>query len=320
MIWFGVLGPLEVRADDHPVRLQGPRQEKALVRLLLDAGHVVTVDRLLDVVWEKPPASARRQVQDLVTRLRRTLVGAGAADDLIMTVRGGYRLRPVSGGLDARTFDELVTKARETAPSDTAEAAATFRRALLLWRGEPLTGVGGQYFENAARALTERRLAVWEECLALELALGRHHEVTAELLALVDRHPFRESLVGLLMRATAEAGRLADALEIYRGLRVRLADELGLDPGPELRRLHDTLLRSETGSGARTISAPAPARVPAMLPLDAYGFTGRRAELAWLDRVLAEAGRQPTAVVVSAVSGTAGVGKTALAVHWAHRV
>ncbi|WP_206061545.1 AfsR/SARP family transcriptional regulator [Nonomuraea basaltis] len=324
-IWFGVLGPLEVRADGRPVRLHGPRQERALAALLLDAGQAVTIDRLLDSVWEDPPATARRQVQDLVTRLRRTLVGVGAADDLIMTVRGGYRLRPAPGCLDSRTFDDLVSKGRETAPADAAAAAATFRRALLLWRGEPLTGVGGQRFENAARALQERQMAVWEECLALELSLGRHQEVTAELLALVDRHPFRESLVGLLMRATAEAGRLADALEIYRGLQARLADELGLDPGPELRRQHDALLCSGPGSGephsdTTPPGGPVTDRVAAMLPLDAYGFTGRQPELAWLDGVLAGAGRQPTAVVVSAVSGTAGVGKTALAVHWAHRV
>ncbi|MGP3918816.1 AfsR/SARP family transcriptional regulator [Nonomuraea sp. 10N515B] len=331
-IWFGVLGPLEVRADGRPVGLHGPRQERALAALLLEAGQVVTVDRLLDSMWENPPATARRQVQDLVTRLRRTLVGAGAADNLIMTVRGGYLLRPAPGCLDSQTFDELVTKARQTAPADAAAAAATFRQALLLWRGEPLTGVDGPRFENAARALQERQMVVWEECLTLELSLGRHQEVIAELLALVDRHPFRESLVGLLMRATADAGRLADVLEIYRGLRARLTGELGLDPGPELRRLHDALLRCEPDPGdGSPLWEPGPSdesprwepvtgRVPAMLPLDAYGFTGREAELAWLDGVLAGAGRQPTAVVVSAVSGTAGVGKTALAVHWAHRV
>ncbi|MEV8632286.1 BTAD domain-containing putative transcriptional regulator [Streptosporangium sp. NPDC051023] len=337
MVWFGILGPLEVKVNGRPITLHGPRQERALAALLLSADQVVPIDRLVDVVWEEPPASARRQVQDLVTRLRRTLVAAGAAPDLITTRRAGYLLRPDDGGLDTGTFTGLVTSARETVPVDAAAAVAGFRGALLLWRGRPLAGIDGRAFETAAETWQERRLAVVEECLALELSLGRNREVVAEAMALVEQHPFRESLVGLLMRALHDAGRLADALEAYRALRGRLADELGLDPCADLNRLHDTLLSSEPEAREppephpRDVSAPvtvrasaAPAsqaRQPAaLLPLDVYGFVGRTAELERLDALLDTAEYQPTAVVVSALSGTVGVGKSTLAVHWAHRV
>ncbi|MEV3984151.1 BTAD domain-containing putative transcriptional regulator [Nonomuraea sp. NPDC049758] len=313
--WFGMLGPMDVRVAGRPLALHGPRQERTLAALLLDADRVVTVDQLVDVVWEEPPASARRQIQDLVTRLRRTLADAGAAPGLITTQRAGYLLRPGERGLDARTFESLTVAARQTARADPAGAVAGYREALSLWRGPFLAGVRGRAFEGAARIWQERRLAAVEECLALELSLGRHHEVTAEALTLVEQHPYRESLVELLMRALHGAGRLADALDAYRALRRRLADELGLDPGAGLRRLHDTLLRSQT-----VPAAPASGHVAAMLPPGVYGFAGRAAELARLDALLAAAGEQPAAVVVAAVTGTAGVGKTALAVHWAHRV
>ncbi|MFI6924621.1 AfsR/SARP family transcriptional regulator [Nonomuraea spiralis] len=315
--WFGMLGPMDVRVGGRRVALHGPRQERTLAALLLDADRVVTVDQLVDVVWEEPPASARRQIQDLVTRLRRTLVDAGAAPGLITTQRAGYLLHPGERGLDARTFESLTAAARQTARADTAAAVAGYREALSLWRGPFLAGIRGRAFEGAARIWQERRLAAVEECLALELSTGRHHEVTAEALELVEQHPYRESLVELLMRALHGTGRLADALDAYRALQKRLADELGLDPGADLRRLHDTLLRSQTE--AVPVAHPA-GHVAAMLPPGVYGFAGRAAELARLDSLLAAAGEQPAGVVIAAVTGTAGVGKTALAVHWAHRV
>ncbi|MFF4189810.1 BTAD domain-containing putative transcriptional regulator [Nonomuraea sp. NPDC001831] len=308
---------MDVRVGDRPVVLQGARQERTLATLLLDAGRVVTVDQLVDVVWDEPPASARRQIQDLVTRLRRQLVDAGAAPGLITTQRAGYLLEPGEHGLDTRAFEALAAAARRTAAQDPAGAVAGYREALSLWRGAFLAGIRGQPFEGAARIWQERRLAVVEECLTLELSLGRHHEVTAEALALVEQHPYRESLVELLMRALHGSGRLADALDVYRALRRRLADELGLDPGADLRRLHDVLLRSQAGA---VPAAQSSGHVAAMLPPGVYGFAGRDAELARLDGLLAGAAEQPTALVVAAVTGAPGVGKTALAVHWAHRV
>ncbi|MFI6316777.1 BTAD domain-containing putative transcriptional regulator [Nonomuraea sp. NPDC050556] len=294
-VWFAVLGPLDVQVDGVGVPLSGRRQERVLAALLLEAGQTVTFDHLVDRVWDTPPATARRQIQDLVTRLRRTLTLAGAPADLIVTQRSGYLLRPQPGGLDTQVFEELVARAQHSAPE---EAVPALRSALRLWRGEPLPGLG---FDGEAAAWQERRLSALEQCLNLETSLGRHQEVVTEVLPLVERHPLREPLVGVLMRALAAAGRLAEALDVYRALRARLAEELGLDPGAALRELHQSLLH---GTSTR--------QIPALLPQGLSGFTGREQELAALDGILAEP-------AIAVVSGTAGVGKSALAVHWAHR-
>ncbi|NBE98585.1 MULTISPECIES: AfsR/SARP family transcriptional regulator [unclassified Nonomuraea] len=326
-LWFGVLGPLDVRARGRRIPLHGPRQERALAALLLNAGHAVTVDRLVDIVWEKPPASARRQIQDLVSRLRLALADAGADSAVITTVRGGYVLRPGAGELDATEFERLVAAAREAEPE---HAATVLRKALALWRGEPLSGVDCPALAGDVRTLQEKRLAAWEEWAKLELAARRHHEVIAELTALVERHPLRESLVASLMRASAAAGRAADALEVYHRARERLREELGLDPGTELRNLYERVLRA-----AEPAPPPVPGPVPGpepspepssppvaafQLPMDAFGFVGRGGELSRLDALLEHAALQPTAVAMAVVSGSGGVGKTTLVTHWAHRV
>jgi DNA-binding SARP family transcriptional activator/tetratricopeptide (TPR) repeat protein len=318
-VWFGILGPLEVRAGDRLVPLNGQRMERALAALLLDAGQVVTIDHLVDVVWDEPPSTAPHQVRDLVTRLRRILVGAGAPADIIATRRGGYLLRLEADSLDAHTFDRMVTSARDVAGTQAATAVATLRRALGLWRGEPLAGIRGPLVDTAARIWCERRLAVREECLTLELALGHYHDTTSELVALVAKHPLRESLVGLLMEALVADGRRSDALDAFHALRKRLADEMGIDPSCDLQRLYTVILRAEPQPSPQPTAAQA-GDVPAQLPLGVYGFTGRTSHVAQLDALLESAGGQSTALVVAVLSGTAGVGKTALAVHWAHRV
>ncbi|WP_166427601.1 AfsR/SARP family transcriptional regulator [Nonomuraea mesophila] len=351
-LWFGVLGPLDVRARGQRIPLHGPRQERALAALLLNAGHAVTVDRLVDVVWKDPPASARRQIQDLVSRLRRALADAGADEAVITTVRGGYVLRPGAGELDATEFERLVAAARESEPE---YAATVLRKALGLWRGEPLSGVDCPALAGDVRTLQEKRLAAWEEWAKLELAAHRHHEVITELTALVERYPLRESLVASLMRAMAAAGRAADALDLYHRAREQLREELGLDPGTELRTLYEHVLRAaEPGPPPGPPSGPPPAPPPApplgpplgpvvpepppspqppqppqppsppvaasQLPMDAFGFVGRGDELSRLDALLEHAALQPTAVAMAVVSGSAGVGKTTLVTHWAHRV
>ncbi|MEO3790675.1 BTAD domain-containing putative transcriptional regulator [Nonomuraea sp. B10E15] len=314
-LWFGVLGPLDMRAGGRKIPLHGPRQERALAALLLSAGHAVTVDRLIEVVWEEPPASARRQIQDLVSKLRRALAAAGAGGDVITTVRGGYQLRSGAGRLDATEFEELVASARDAEP---AHAAAVLRQALALWRGDPLGGVDCPALAGDVRTLQEKRLAAWEEWAKLELAAGRHHEVTAELTALVERHPLRESLVASLMRAMTAAGRAADALDAYHRAREKLRDELGLDPGKELQTLYERILRAaEPGP---LPEQPPPPVAASQLPMDAFGFVGRGGELSRLDGLLDHAALQPTAVAMAVVSGSAGVGKTVLVTHWAHRV
>src|SRR5256885_7386770 len=182
--------------------------------------------------------------------------------------------------------------------------------ALSLWRGAALAGTPGGLIEAAAAGLDEQRLAVLEECLSLDLALGRDQEVVAELAGLVAEHPLRERVRGLLMQALYRSGRRAEALEVYRRGRQILVEELGLEPGAELRDLERAILADDP-------LAPAPGPPPAQLPAGPDHFTGRTGYLAALDALLAErAGRTPVAIV----AGAPGVGKTALAVHWAHRV
>jgi DNA-binding SARP family transcriptional activator/tetratricopeptide (TPR) repeat protein len=344
LIEFRILGQLQVWAGQTRLRLQGARQERLLAMLLLDAGRVVPIDRLVTAVWERePPPTAYHQVQNLATQLRRTLVAAGAGDGVLATERGGYRLSVGADGLDAARFDGLVRSARGQRGSDAGAAVAAFRAALALWRGDTLAGVHGAAVEAAAASWDERRLAVWEECLALELELGRHADLIAELTALASEHPFRERLIELLMIALYRCGRQSEALTAYRRLRERLADELGIDPSPVASRLNDAILRRDPsvglGGGAEVavrlagrqpgpaangppgppaIGSSGPPR-PAQLPAEVASFVGREAEVRQLDRWAAQAGPGAPVVIV-AITGTAGVGKTALAVHWAHRV
>ncbi|HEY6597000.1 MAG TPA: BTAD domain-containing putative transcriptional regulator [Asanoa sp.] len=310
---FRVLGPLEVRSGGRLIDVGGARQRRILAALLLHANRAVSLSRLVEVAWDHdPPATARRQVQNRVAALRRVLTPAGGFID---AHDAGYVLRVDPPALDAVAFDRLVERGRATADP------RLLREALLLWRGPALSGLGGTLLEREAIGLEESRLAAQEDCLELELAEAAHARIVAELGTLVAEHPLRERLVGLLMVALYRCGRQADALLAYAGLAGRLAEELGIDPSPDLRRLHEAVLREDSSLALPTppVKAASGAVPPSQLPADVYGFTGRTGELARLDRLLCD-GQTERAVVVSVVSGTAGVGKTALAVHWAHQV
>jgi DNA-binding SARP family transcriptional activator/tetratricopeptide (TPR) repeat protein len=277
---------------------------------------------VIDAVWQDdPPATARRQIQNEISALRRAFAGAGAQDVTpIETDRHGYRISPCPGELDAQVFADLVAEARDLARRDEPAAAAKLREALGLWRGPVLLGLAGGAVEAAAVRLAEQRLAAFEQCIDLELGLGRHRELVGEVAELVTAHPLRERLVGQLMLALHRCGRQAEALEAYGRLRSRLSDELGLSPGTALRELHGAILRDdaavEPAAGPPPTEAAAP-EVPAQLLADVPFFTGRQAYLDQLDGLL-PAGTA-SAVVVSTIAGMAGVGKTALAVHWGHR-
>ncbi len=332
---FRILGPLEVWLDDSRLQLRGRRQAKVLAALLVEAGRVVQLSRLVDAGWEgDPPATARHQVQDLVARLRRALVAGGAAPDVLRTESGGYLLDVPAESVDARRFERLVGTARELARGgDPAASVVVLRQALALWRGPALAGIGSTALAAAAAGWEERRLAAWEDCLGRELELGRHADVVGELAELAERQPYRERPVELIMLALYRSGRRPEALAAYRRLADRLREELGLDPSTELRGRHEQMLRGDssldppppdpTPAGA---PGPPPDRLqppgrpgsPAQLPADVPTFTGRRAELDRLDELLAA--EQSTAMPICAVIGPAGVGKTALAVHWAHRI
>jgi DNA-binding SARP family transcriptional activator/tetratricopeptide (TPR) repeat protein len=309
LVEFRILGPLEVRDDGRVLDIGGPRDRRILAALLLDGNRVVPLHRLVEAAWDgRPPATAERQVRNRVAALRAQLTAAGAH---IETEGHGYRLRIAPGKLDADVFDDLVARGRAAADP------ALLRAALALWRGPALAGLGGVAGRGGlggvggtlaarAAALEDRRLAAIEDRVALDLAAG-DHDCVDELRALVAAHPLRERLVGQLMTALHRSGRVAEALAVYDALAARLADELGLDPSPEVRRLRETVARE-----------PA-ALTPQQLPAGVAGFTGREADLAALDRFLADS-QTDRAVVISAIAGTAGVGKTALALHWAHRV
>jgi DNA-binding SARP family transcriptional activator/Flp pilus assembly protein TadD len=308
---FRLLGPLEVRAGGRTLDLGGLRQRRVLAALLLNADRVVALPHLIDAAWDDdPPATAQRQVQNRVGALRAVLTRAGRFID---TEGAGYRLRVDPDELDLLVFEELTRRGRAAAD------AGLLRQALGLWRGPALSGLGGDLLGRKAAALDEQHLAVWEECLELELAAGAHSRVVNELGALVAEHPLRERPVGLLMTALYRCGRQAEALSAYRELAHRLAEELGIDPSPELRRLQESVLRADPALDAPAPPAVAAPVVPAQLPADVWGFTGRVSDLARLDAMLSD-GQAGRAVIISAIAGTAGVGKTALAVHWAHRV
>jgi DNA-binding SARP family transcriptional activator/tetratricopeptide (TPR) repeat protein len=296
---FRILGPLRVTLAGRELPIVGHRQRRLLAALLLGHGRPVPIDRLVAATWDgTPPATAQRLVRNLVAQLRARLTRSGA---LIDTAGTGYQLRLRPGELDADAFADLAQRGR--ADSD----PTVLRRALRLWRGPALADVRGTHLRERAAVLDEERLTVWEDCLELELAGDRADDALPELEELVARHPLRERLVGMLMVALQRTGRTTEAAQVYRELADRLAEELGIDPSPALRRLHDAVYRK-------------PQRfVPAQLPADIRAFTGRHADLAALDRLIAN-GQSGTAPMIATIVGTPGVGKTALAVHWAHRV
>ena len=296
---FSVLGPLEVRDDGPPVRLGGPQQHAVLALLLVTPDQVVSADRLADQLWHgRPPPTARGLVQGCIAGLRRVLPG-----EVVLTRAPGYLVRVAPGALDAGRFEDLVRAAEQ------AEAPVpVLREALALWRGPAFDGIGAEACRVEAARLAERRLTVVQRCLDAELRQGRYPQVVAEAQALVRDHPLRESLWLRLMTALHREGRRAEALQAYRELRRHLVDELGIEPSAEVRELHREILAG-TATPRR---ADAVMEKPAQVPAAVSAFTGRAEHLARLDELLPARG---TAVIC----GMAGVGKTALAVEWAHR-
>jgi DNA-binding SARP family transcriptional activator/tetratricopeptide (TPR) repeat protein len=306
---FRILGPLEVDADGRSLDLAGVRQRRLLATMLLNPNRVVALPLLIEAVWDDdPPATAARIIQNQVAELRKTLTRAGG---LIDTDDAGYRLRVGPDELDAAVF------ARLTAQGEARRDPGLLRQALALWRGRALTGLGGRMLGREAARLDEQRLAAWEDCLELELAAGVHDTTMAELSGLVAQHPLRERLTGLWITALYRCGRRDEALAAYRTLADRLSDELGIDPSPRLRRLHEAVLGGH--EVPLTADRTDAAVVPAQLPHDVAGFVGCIDDLAVLDGMLSD-GQAGRVAVISTIAGTAGVGKTALALHWAHRV
>ncbi|MCE6999024.1 tetratricopeptide repeat protein [Saccharothrix sp. S26] len=307
---FRVLGAVEAWADGTRVDLGSRKQRLVLALLLLEAGRPVSRDRIVDLLWpDDPPVSARNTVQALVSRLRAVFRSGGPE---LLTEGSGYVLRVDPDDVDVHRFARLTAQAQE---SDDERAVALLDEALALWRGDPLSDVASP--EVARRLLAgvhEARWTALEDRIDAQLRLGRGREVLAELSALVAAHPLRQRFVGQLMLTLHRDGRTDDALDAYRALRVRLAEDVGLNPSPELQRLEAAILAEDPALADPAEQPPEPVR-PAQLPRDVHGFTGRDAELARLDEAAAGPGAG-----IWVLTGIAGVGKTALAVRWAHRV
>jgi DNA-binding SARP family transcriptional activator len=294
---FQVLGPLRVRRGGAPVPIQAGKQRVVLATLLLRANRVVSVDELVERLWDRDiPVDAKGTVQKYVMRLRRVLDG-----DRIRTEPAGYRIRVADGELDLDRFTQL------TRESDDAALA----EALAMWQGTPLSNVDSEWLRRQeVPALVEQYLLVVERRIDADLRHGRYAEVAAELAALVRKHPLRERFWAQRMRALHGAGRQGEALTAYREVATLLADELGVTPGEELRTLHLEILR-ETDVDLTPLLRQVR---PKQLPMELIGFVGRQAELA----AITEALDGPVPIVM--ITGPGGAGKTATAVRAAHRL
>ncbi|MFI6621814.1 AfsR/SARP family transcriptional regulator [Streptomyces sp. NPDC050528] len=344
---FSVLGPVRAWRGGGEIELGPPQQRAVLVVLLLAEGAQVLAGGLIDAVWGvSAPSSAAGILRTYVHRLRKVLEPDGApASSVIRSTGNGYQLCLGSAELDLDVFRDLTARAARARGAGDIEGSVThLRDALGLWRGVALAGVRGEYALAQRRRLEELRLSAEAARITAELGLGAHGQAVAELTGLVAEHRLDERFRELLMLALYRSGRQAAALATYRETQSLLAEELGVDPGPALQSLYQRVLRAdvdllappaparpapvepatppepvapaEPAGPALPVAPPAaPAAIPAQLPAALTVFVGREAELA-------EVAALPlgSTVVVSAVAGMAGVGKTAFAVHWARQV
>jgi DNA-binding SARP family transcriptional activator/tetratricopeptide (TPR) repeat protein len=348
-MWLGVLGPLCVRHGGVVIEVPAAKQRVILAALLTRPGQLVPVDVLAEIAWDgSPPPGARATVRNYVMRLRHVL--GPAVDGRIVTRHPGYLIEIGRDEADLLSFAELCRAGGEAARKHAwQQSSEVLGRALALWRGTPLSDVPSQVLQAAEVPRLEAvRLQALEWRASADLALGRHAEVLTEIQALAAQFPLREHLHALVMLALYRAGRQADALAAYQQTRRILVDELGVEPGPELRSLQQRMLTgdpslqlpdppslSAPGRPATMLAGPSPraappartppaARpvplVPRQLPPGTARFAGRQAELRALSKLVGEARRPEGALLISAIGGMAGVGKTALALQWAHQI
>lgn len=318
---FRILGPLEMEIDGRTYPAGKNRQLIILALFLLEANRGISVAKLIEAVWgSHPPRTAEGQIQTCVWRLRRSLADAGLPSRIIDTIQSGYIMRIDPSQVDSCVFDKLVKKARAAMANGNAEqAAAAFRQALGLFYGQVLAEVPSTVVQTVAAQWEERRLSVLEECIDIELSIGRGQELVSELTTLVEEHPLRERLRGQLMLVLHRSDRRAEALATYRSGRRALVSQLGIEPGSMLQELHHKILADEITVPARPFTATASPGVPAQLPTTTGDFVARPQHTGPLFDVLTndDAGTGPR---ICAVLGKCGVGKSALAVHVAHRV
>lgn len=326
---FRLLGGIEAHGDAGPLDLGTARQQAVLAALLVDVNRTVTLGQLADRVWgDDPPRRAKETLYSYLSRLRRVLPGEAVT---LARGRGGYALTVDELAVDVHRFRHLLAQAGRAA--DDESAVALFRQALALWRGEPFAGVETPWFDASRDTLGKERLAAELDCTDRQLRLGDHAALLTPLAERSAAHPLDERLAAQYMLALYRCGRQADALAHHRHIRATLAEELGIDPGQELRRLHQAILSGDaelsapparaTATTTTTVSAVAvgpersgaPWTVQRQLPLSVPGFAGRTELVQRLEVLLAA----PQTVPV-VLSGSPGVGKTALAVHLGHRL
>ncbi|MEU7035106.1 BTAD domain-containing putative transcriptional regulator [Streptomyces sp. NPDC046237] len=351
---YRILGPVRVWRGDAELTLGPPKQQALLALLLARAGELLTPQEVIDALWEEPPGSAVNVVHRHVGSLRRLLepeLPSRAAARRLLRGAGGYRLRVEPGELDLLRFRSLRAQAGRATAGDRAKGVSLLVDALGMWSGPAGTGLAPTVAAHPLfTALNHEYLATVKEAADAALATEPEHAPAPEhahgerVLTLLEQathhHPFDEALHARLITALAALGRQAEALAVHDSVRSRLVGELGVDPGPELRTAHERVLRQTVPVVVRAADPrgdaadpetrpPAPSLLPAQLPSDIATFAGRRTELA-LSRELLEASEGPEAAqgtpaaggaaTIAAISGMAGVGKTTLAVHWAHRV
>lgn len=345
---FRLLGPVEIATAGGPVTLPRRRERCLLAVLLLELNRVVSTDRLVELLWEGEPSDrSRRTVQGHVSRLRGVLrtVSSCQRRVVLSSVGDGYRLAADPDLVDAHRFRALLDRAADAEPADRVRL---LRDALSLWRGPAIQDASDRLRRQVSGELEERRLAAVETLIADSIALHRQAEVLPELAELSERHPGRERLVALHMEALHRAGRTREALALYQRTRAYLAGELGIDPGAVLREAHRGILRNSApafgpgdtspgpdaapgevaAAGHAVAKDPAPGAcggtpagvVPAQLPPTQGPFVGREAELARLDALLPDGVGGKSAMAIAVIEGPAAVGKTALALRWAHLV
>jgi len=307
---FRLLGSAEVRSGGVPVPVGPARQQCVLAVLLADVNRIVLADQLVDRVWggRREPADARNSLRSYLSRLRRI-------EGVRIEQRSrGYVLLAEPSTVDLHRFRALVAAARVGGSGDALEL---FEEALGLWHGEPLAGLDSPWADTLRATLEAERIAAELDYTDLRLQRGDHRTVLPGLAAQTTLRPLDERLASQYLLALYRCGRQAEALAHYDRLRTRLASELGVDPAPELRELRQRILRAEADLPAqKEVSRGSGLPVPRQLPAAVTDFTGRAEALKELDEALPG----QSAVVISAIAGTAGVGKTALAVNWAHRI
>jgi DNA-binding SARP family transcriptional activator len=349
---FRLLGPMEVVNGASELVPTAPKLRAVLALLVLRHGRLVQINELIDELWgEEPPVSALPTVQTYIYKLRKIFSSGGFGEDMLLTKPYGYVLNASPEDVDVARFETLGDEGRlALEASDPERASLLLSQALSLWRGHALADVGaGGILSAQVTRLEEKRLRALELRLDADLALGRHQTLISELKALTPEHPLHEGFHAKLMIALHRSGRRCEALEIYRRLRGVLIEELGLEPSAKLRELHQALLASDPSLdpvprrdteaarppavAKRRLPAlpgrPVPPRLaaatpdslpPSQLPPDVLDFGGRRTYLTSLEHLLTPENRSVPAVRTVSITGAPGIGKTALAIHAAHRL